>query len=222
MAAEARQCPNVSSNHYDEVACGIISDVARAGGMVLDCGAGLRDEHHPHVVNLDIADYPSTDILATGQTLPFRDATFDAVFSLAVLEHVPDPFTCAAEIARVLKPGGRVYCVIPFLQPEHGYPSHFYNMTREGAANLFRGLLDIEEHRVPASGLPIWSLQWFLAAYAQSLPANIRPDFERMTVAELIKLVPQDHLHAPFVRGLPAETNFVLASTTAMLLRKPG
>jgi len=37
--------------------------------------------------------------------LPFADATFDFCFSDEVFEHVANPATCFAEIARVLKPG---------------------------------------------------------------------------------------------------------------------
>src|SRR5690606_37426508 len=40
------------------------------------------------------------------RTLPFDDATFDAVFSTNVFEHVMRPATMLSEIGRVLKPGG--------------------------------------------------------------------------------------------------------------------
>ena len=41
--------------------------------------------------------------------LPFDDATFDAVLSCGVLEHVQDPGGSLDEIRRVLRPGGTFY-----------------------------------------------------------------------------------------------------------------
>lgn len=45
--------------------------------------------------------------------IPFDDASFDAVITNQVLEHVPDLELSVREIARVLKPGGKVLALFP-------------------------------------------------------------------------------------------------------------
>ncbi|HMM74439.1 MAG TPA: class I SAM-dependent methyltransferase [Gammaproteobacteria bacterium] len=45
--------------------------------------------------------------------IPFDDASFDFVTSNQVFEHVADLGAVLAEIARVLKPGGRLLCLFP-------------------------------------------------------------------------------------------------------------
>jgi ubiquinone/menaquinone biosynthesis C-methylase UbiE len=45
------------------------------------------------------------------QALPYPDATFDAVMAHYMLYHVPDRPRALAEIARVLKPGGKFFAV---------------------------------------------------------------------------------------------------------------
>ncbi|MBE2212555.1 MAG: class I SAM-dependent methyltransferase [Opitutaceae bacterium] len=206
----------VSSNPYDAYALGLFSFLP--DGLILDAGAGFNPDYRPNVVNLEVVDYPTCDVLAAGERLPFRDGSFDAVLSLAVLEHVRDPFACAAEIQRVLKPGGLLCAVVPFLQPYHGFPHHYYNMTAQGLRNLFSGLTVIAQ-QVPLSGLPIWSLGWYIREYSESLPQAERRAFHEMKIGELLRH-PTAYLGEGFVRALPESANFTLASTTMLLATK--
>lgn len=48
-----------------------------------------------------------------GGALPFQNQAFDGVFSINVLEHVPDPAAFIAESARVLVPNGWMLVVTP-------------------------------------------------------------------------------------------------------------
>lgn len=190
-------------------------------GLILDCGSGLRRVYRPNVVNFEILRNATTDVLGVGEELPFKDGVFDAAFSLSVLEHVKNPFLCAQELARVLKPGGTLYCVVPFLQPYHAYPHHYYNMTHQGVANLFDGLLEVERQEVIGSGHPIFSLTWILRSWASGLKGDARRKFLKMRVEDLI-LDPTDYFSEEWVAGLNQEKCFELASTTAMIATKPA
>lgn len=46
---------------------------------------------------------------ASAETLPFCDSDFDAVWSITVLEHIPNPERALNEMRRVLKPGGMLF-----------------------------------------------------------------------------------------------------------------
>ena len=209
-----------STHPYDEVALEVIREAEQDGEMVLDCGSGLRGSTAPSVIACEIADYPSTDLKALNQNLPIQDNSFGAVLSLNVLEHVEDPFRCARELIRVLKPGGRLYCVVPFLQPLHGYPDHYFNMTKSGLARLFRGFGSVESHIVPLSGHPIWSLHWFLTSYLQSLPEDQRERFKDLTVGEIVGRSEEEWLGQEVVQRLTEKGRWTLASTTALVLKK--
>ena len=209
---------NVSSNDYDPIALSIIEK--HSNGLILDCGSGKRSIYYTNVINFEIVPYDTTDVLGVGEELPFRENVFDAVFSLAVLEHVKDPFKCASEISRVMKPGATLYCVVPFLQPLHGYPHHYYNMSIQGLKNLFDGFLHIEKQEVIASGLPIWTLTWFLNSWLNGLDGNAKSEFLRMTVSDLIGN-PIDYFEQKFVKELSVEKNIELACTTALIAKKP-
>lgn len=52
-------------------------------------------------------------VVADAQGLPFREAGFDGVFCINLLEHVPEPKRVIEEAARVLEPGGRFLAVTP-------------------------------------------------------------------------------------------------------------
>lgn len=209
---------NVSANNYDDTAARMIE--VHSGGFVLDCGAGLRPVYYDNVVNFDICAYPTTDVRGVGERLPFKDGVFQAVFSFAVLEHVRDPFACAREIMRVLVPGGRLYCVVPFLQPLHGYPNHYFNMSHQGLRSLFEDGLEVVWQEVPASGQPIWTLTWLLRRWAAQLPEPARREFLRQRIGGLLAS-PEAYFDRPFVRDLPPDAKLELASTTAMYAQKP-
>jgi len=53
---------------------------------------------------------------------------------LDVLEHLPDPDACIAELHRSLKPGGTLVLQVPFMYPVHDAPLDFHRWTRDALA----------------------------------------------------------------------------------------
>lgn len=109
----------------------------RGGGLVLDL-AGNRigkrgffdiERYGMDVLyaNLSVAKLP--DVQAFAESLPFRDAVFDAVICSEMLEHVPDPMAVIKEISRVLKPNGVLLASVPFLNRIHGDPYDYGRYT---------------------------------------------------------------------------------------------
>ncbi|MEP6484121.1 MAG: methyltransferase domain-containing protein [Rudaea sp.] len=207
----------VSSCTYDAHVLSLIERYR--DGLILDCGAGKRQIYYPNVVNFEIVAYDTTDVRGVGEVLPFVDNSFDAVISIAVLEHVKDPFACAAEISRVLKPGGALICCVPFLQPYHGYPHHYYNMTHQGLRNLFERTVDVDRIEVYDSVLPIWSLSWMIESWANGLSGPTRDKFLDMHLREFLA-PPQQFLQAPFVKKLSQNKNLELAAASVLFGKK--
>lgn len=208
---------NVSAHEYDQRVLDLIT--RHANGIVLDCGAGLRNSYFAHVVNYEIVAYDSTDVLGVAECLPFKDDSFDAVISLNVLEHVKDPFRAAQELMRVLKPGGELMCCVPFLQPLHGYPHHYYNMTHQGLLNLFEGMSD-RSIDVYGATRPLWALSWILQRYDAGLPEAERQRFRGLTVEELMQ-DPRTWEADPIVAQLSPEANLELAAGCMLRAHKP-
>jgi ubiquinone/menaquinone biosynthesis C-methylase UbiE len=76
--------------------------------------------------------------------LPLANQSVDLVFSIAVLEHLKEPFKAIQEIHRVLKKSGEVYIEIPFIQPFHESPNDYYRATLQGLKHWCRNFTEIE------------------------------------------------------------------------------
>lgn len=79
---------------------GIIPEMNFRGKVAKVCGV----DPDPRVAENPYLDEAQVGV---GESIPYPDACFDIIIADNVLEHLVDPVAVFAEIARVLKPGGR-------------------------------------------------------------------------------------------------------------------
>ena len=68
-------------------------------------------------VTLDVIATVLVDVVGKGQQLPLKSSTFDVVIATGVFEYFPEPRLAAAEIHRVLKPGGHLMLSVASVYP---------------------------------------------------------------------------------------------------------
>ena len=102
--------------------------------LILDVGSGRGDFADAlssrNALALDVYPYPEVDVVCDlTQINPFRPGSVDVVLLFNVLEHVYDTHTLIASLARLLKPGGRLFVAIPFMVKMHQIPLDYVRYT---------------------------------------------------------------------------------------------
>ena len=172
--------------------------------LEVGCGRGLFQDLVADYTGVDlsgaVAQFMHKPFVACDAAkLPFEDATFDALWSVTVLEHVPDPQTALEEMRRVLKPGGLL-----FLKPAW----HCRRWICEGIPVRSYRDLTIRQRWIKAT-LPVRNSLPFRAATA--LP---------MRVAHLLRTVFAKDRAPLYFRRLPVnyETFWMVDSDAAVSL----
>lgn len=116
------------------------------GSLVLDAGAGecryapLFKAHRYVAIDSSVGDatwdYSKLDVIGDLEQIPLPTGAFDAVISVVVLEHTRRPQQVIEEMARVMRPHGKLFLVVPNQWEIHQKPNDFFRFTNYGVTHL--------------------------------------------------------------------------------------
>jgi ubiquinone/menaquinone biosynthesis C-methylase UbiE len=155
--------------------------LSRAHVLEVGSGAGALQDLVDDYTGLDISatarrNYHKRFVQADARAMPFQDNEFDAVWTVWVLEHIPNPEQALSEIRRVLKPGGLLYLHPAWLCSDlapNGYPVRPYSAFGFGG-KLIKASVPFQQSPLfqPLYILPIRATRW-LAASLQRTPTAL-------------------------------------------------
>ena len=115
---DERRCGRNSLDEVKDQVVQIAKKFCQRNPAVLElgCGRGALRDVFANYAGVDISLYileryfkGRNVVQADMQDLPIRDSSIDFVFSVAAIEHVPNPEKVFCEVDRVLKKGGMAY-----------------------------------------------------------------------------------------------------------------
>lgn len=151
---------------------------------------GVEPAQRMRAVAQESARHPSVSYLAGGaEAIPLPDRSCDLVLMFLVLHHVVDRAAAAAEICRVLRPGGRVLVCGMFGDRLPDLLWHrFFPRARLVEQQVFPALGEVTD----LFGLPVLGVERVrvpvtpnLAAYADRLRLRAVSTFEHLTEEEI-------------------------------------
>ena len=149
--------------------------------LLLGCGDGGEIPELERLgfraVGVDIKASSGAGVVADAHALPLRDASFDGILSMQVLEHLHSPWIAVQEIARVLRPRGWLVGSVAFLKPYHG---SYFHMTHQGVRQLL-ATAGLEVDRFEGAQSLTYSL------YGEMLPGGRR--FRRAVLGALDRMI---------------------------------
>jgi len=164
----------------DELAGRLVLDVGCGAGRFLDVAArwgarviGIDFSFAVEAAHANLGHRPDVDVIqADVFALPFKDAVFDAVFSIGVLHHTRDTREAFLSLPRLVKPGGLVAVWLYY------YTDQLYNRSTD----FWRRLL----HGLPNGAIYAWS--WAICLLFSGLYR--RPFMNRLPWYHLQRVLP--------------------------------
>ena len=190
---------------------------------IIDVGCGPGQftdliENHD-CCGIDFYPYPNVNLIADiSQMIPLDDSSADIAILSNVLEHVYDFQTLLGEIHRVLRPGGSILIVVPFMIKLHQLPYDFFRYTRHALERVGKeaGFSDIQVDEL-GNLFDVWDIDQRIrtriilreAIGFRRFLARVLMWAERKSNRLLHKLLPTGAISAPDEDGFPQSYGMV-------------
>jgi SAM-dependent methyltransferase len=164
-----------------------ILDVGSADGPSV---SWMRERGHRIALDVDMEALAPGDVCGSALALPFADGSFDVVAAFDVVEHCEPEATALTELARVLKPGGRMFLAVPAYQWAwtrfDDDAGHYRRYTRRRLARAVAAAgMDVERTTYMFAGtLPFFAAERLVR---KMRPAKDEPDTSLPSVAGLVE-----------------------------------
>jgi SAM-dependent methyltransferase len=132
----------------------ILSNIQKSDS-VLDLGKGMREKFNmidcSKLETLDVNEYDDYPDIICDLCDEINDDLknrYDKIICLAVLEHVYNPFKAIENITKLLKDGGKVYGMVPYLYHYHA-PNDlkfqdYFRFSKDALSYLFKDFKEVE------------------------------------------------------------------------------
>ena len=109
-------------------------------------GPGFFKEYFPRLISTDVVPSVYIDVLSDACSLPFRPGTVGAFVMVDVLHHLARPLEFVAEVARALRPGGRLAMIEPWITgPSYLLYRYFHHEDCSLKVDLRRPFNDLDK-----------------------------------------------------------------------------
>lgn len=173
-------CQFAAGKNVLDIACGEGYGTDALGRVARSCTGVDRDEG---TIDRAREKYGDHFLVGDAEEIPCESASFDLVVSFETIEHVPSPGRFAAEIARVLKPGGEVVISTPnqstYNMRSASNPFHCSEMEKEEFLELLAGHFEVTQICGQTFRYHFDRLQHLLKPVSNTLALLVRSAIER-------------------------------------------